>query len=145
MFLELLKSGKITLKRGFAFKGKLPPGSEKDHICIILTKEAGENDLISYAYITSQENKAKKRMKYDPKALVTIYRSEYSEIRRTSFIQCGKFYVKKISFRELKQNFLNGNFDFNVSNLADDLIDRVLTAIKESRTFSTSEIKELLS
>ena len=136
----------IVLPRGSAFKAKLPPGSDKEHICVILNKKVRPKTIIHYVYITSQKDSVYKRLKHDPNAIVVINPSEYKEeISRTSYVQCSKAYVGTMTYSEFISNYTNGNYDFSTKNPSVDVINKITYAISCSRTFSFKEIRNILS
>ena len=143
--IENPKNNQIIIRRGFAFRGQLPPGSLKSHICIILNKKVIKSKPVYYVYITSKGEKVKARLKHDPQGIVKITKSEYpSELKCSSYIQCSKLYVDYMTYKYFVNNYQNGTFDINTENPPKEIIDRITETIVNSKTFSMSDIKEIL-
>lgn len=138
---ELIRQGKMHITRGFAFRGRLPVLSDKDHICIVLNKKANPGQDILCVYFTSQRIKAAQRMRNDPAALVTVQPNEYEAITMTSFLQCSRAFIQQVRFDDFLTKIELGDYDCSVQRPNQALLNRILQAIADSRTYSTQDLK----
>jgi hypothetical protein len=135
------------LKRGFCIRAFLPHNSDTEHICILISKRIkSEDDIVHFVWVTTKKDKVYSRLKYDQNAIVVIKPEEYSqEIQRESFVQCSKVYIIELTALELFMKLNTDEYDYNVEQPPDALIDKIVTGIQNSDTFSTMDLKTILA
>jgi hypothetical protein len=139
---NLITSGRFPIKRGFTFKALLPDGSSKQHYCIIINKKVTKNTTVYYFYMTSQKEKVIRIMRYDKGALVSINNRDYSILTKETFIQCDKRHLRTIEYDTLIEGLSSGLFQ-KVDDVSNSIIDKILSAINSSKTYSEEDKKEL--
>jgi hypothetical protein len=127
----------INLDKWKVFKGNLPQGSPKQHNIILIHK----TDKLSYFYITSQVDKARKYAKYDTQSLVEIQKEEWNILtEEISCVQCGKPNLIEIAIEDFKNEYENGNIQL-IGDLPKEIQTKIITAICTSKTYNDTEKK----
>ena len=136
-------NGKYPINRGFTFKAYLPNKSDKEHYCIIINQKVIKNKNIYYFYMTSQKNTLQ-IMKYDKKALISINKNDYSPLTKQTYIQCDKSHLHTIEYKTFIAGFASGSFQ-KVDNVDKHIIEKILKAINDSKTYLYEEKTALVS
>ncbi len=142
---ELLANGTIQLSCGFAFEGIHSSDSGIEHICVIINDKVKKGGYIHFVHITSQRERVYSRLKYDIGAIVEINKKDYNELTKRSYVQCGKRFIHHIKFAEFTQKLKDGEFNYQIQNPPKKVMEKIINAIVDGKTFSTQDLKELLS
>lgn len=131
-----LPSSLIPLDKWKVYKGKLPPGSDTPHRIIIVTNI----EELSYFYVTSKVEKAKRIWKNDISSIVELDTREWSCLTEPSCIKCTKKEMRTISISDFKKMYDDGNLEL-LGDLPDNIKTKIISAICNSLTYSPQEKK----
>jgi len=125
-----------SVKRWAAFKGKYPPGSDKEHIIIIVCIEG---EIAKYLFVTSQVEKARKIMKKDIGALVDkIDGNHWGELTKESCIQCNKAHLHETSVASIKQAHKTNKIKY-LGEVPEGIRKSIISAVCASSSFDAEE------
>ena len=142
--INLIKSGKIKISRGFTFFAQLPDGSDTPHICIVFNKKVIKKTTVIYFYMTSQKEKVLKISKYDLKSVVFLNSNDYKSLKKETFIQCDRKHLCHIEYEQFIRLLESDNFK-KVDDVDNKIIAKIKNAINNSKTYSYEDKKELTS
>lgn len=125
----------IPCNKWIAYIGPLPKNSGKSHTVVIIYREKSQ---IHYFYVTSQIEKARKRYKNDKEALVTIDRNDWSGIRKTSCIQCGKPHLYSADIKQFQTMYQNEELKM-LGEIPEVVKNKITCAIFGSITYTAAE------
>ncbi len=131
-----LPSSLIPLDRWKVYKGKLPPGSDTPHRIIIVTNV----ETLSYLYVTSKVEKAKRIWRHDLGSIVEMCPEEWDCLTEPSCIKCTKKEMRKITVNDFKRMYDNGDMEL-LGNLPENIKTKIISAICNSLTYSPQEKK----
>lgn len=121
----------------------LPPGSPKEHVCVVLNAAVECGSAIRYVYLTSREDAARHRLRHDPKALVQLLAGEC--LAEGSFVQCSRAYIYEMEYSEFVSGFESGAFHTDgLTQLTRAAMDKIVEGLHASETLSTNDVKRLL-
>ena len=129
---------KISIESWKAYKGKYPPGSEKEHRIIIICKK---ENVLKYFYVSSQVDKARARAVYDKTSFVFMKKNDWDELDRESYVQCTPKHLKEVNEDEFKKSYLSGDVKI-LGEVPEGIKRAIIHAICSSRFFSEKEKKE---
>jgi len=128
----------IAVERWKAFKGKYPPGSEKEHRIVIVYKKAG---ILKYFYVSSQVEKARERAKYDTASFVFMDKSDWEDLDKESYIHCTPKHLKEVSEVDFMKSYSLG--EVRILGEVPDVVRRaIIHAICSSKFFSDKDKAE---
>jgi len=136
----LFPSNMLPLKKWYAFKAKLPSGSENEHRIIIIYKHEA---VIKYFYVTSQVEKIEKvaiTRKYDVESIVKLNPVEWDVLTKESCIQCNKKHLYEINESDFKRAYTNGEFEY-LGEIPEKVKAAIIHAICMSISFTENEKK----
>ena len=144
---DLINRGLLRISRGFAFRGKAPIGSATEHICVVVGSMAERpGHIVRSVYFTTKVDSARKRLKNDPAALVTLDPAEYPELTESCCVQCARAYVVEIAFDEFIQGLDDGTYTYaGVGQPDRAVVDKIMAGLTASDSFSTADLARLFS
>jgi len=125
----------IPVKKWYAFKAKLPPGSGNKHRVIVVYKYM---NTVKYLYVTSQIEQARKLAQHDKGSIVRLMPSDWDALTKESCIQCDKRHLYEISEREFRQVCASEGYEY-YGEIPQKIKDSIIYAICMSKTFNEAE------
>jgi hypothetical protein len=125
----------ISVKRWYAFKAKLPPGSSNEHRVIIVYKH---QTTINYFYVTSQVETVIKLARYDTDSIVKLKASDWDALTKDSCIQCNERHLYEINESDFKQIYANGDMKY-LGEIPENVKSAIIYAICMSNSFTEAE------
>jgi hypothetical protein len=132
---DILEKYTFASKRWDIFKGKLPPGSDIHHVCIVI-HITDNNENISYVYLTSQSNVINYSDKNSILTLNITDIKEYFDAPKTTYIQCGRPYVHTVSARDYNLMVRDKTITRLDYLIKENIRVGIISAIKNSKTHS---------
>jgi len=125
----------IPIKKWYAYKAKLPIGSDNKHRIIVVYKYL---NVIRYFYVTSQVEKVRKKTRDDIMSIVELDSSDWEVLTKKSCIQCNENNLHEISEDEFKQFYENGEMEY-LGEVPEKVRSAITNAICMSSTFTEKE------
>jgi len=129
---------KVSIRRWYSYRAKLPIGSEVEHR-VIIVYICQPN--IRYVYATSKFETACKVARYDPASVVTLNPSDWNDLTKKSYIICSDSYLKEMSYDDFRSSYANGEYTY-IGEIPEKVKNSIISAICMSDTFTDDEKNE---
>ena len=123
----------LTFYKWKAFLGNFPEDAGKHRIIIIQ-----ETNPLKYFYVTSQVEKCKDILRYDPLALAEVSKNDWGDLTKNSCIQCGKQHLYSVDVDKLREEYEGGRLKV-LGEIPEIVKQRICVAIDGSITYNESE------
>jgi len=129
---------KVSVKRWYAYRAKLPMGSEVEHRVIVVYIC---QPILKYFHVTSKSETKYRNKNYDPRSIVTLNPTDWNDLTKVSYIRCSDSYLKEISYDDFRASYARGEYTY-IGEIPEKVKNSIISAICMSDTFTDDEKKE---